>query len=212
MNCQEYRNIIEDSLDFSRLESPPGIVLRHLDHCKECREHLAACSMSHVALFRVFNEAYSSARLPCDFADRLVTSVRRQRRWIPFMGRLQRRAVAAAVLVLLLCFALAASILLPRMETAVVDAKTSVGMESSLSSNASDSQFQLDSTTTEKEQTMNAMMKSSAALAAAVTAAAVVPTSEGAGPRGSDIGAKPAVALRAAATHEEVASSLTPAP
>jgi predicted anti-sigma-YlaC factor YlaD len=71
--------MVDDYLDFSRTESPPGKIVRHLEHCASCREYLEKSKSVHIALFRGLNDAYETDRLPDGFADRLASAVAEKR-------------------------------------------------------------------------------------------------------------------------------------
>lgn len=75
MNCQEYRNVIEDTLDASLHGEPEHKVRLHLEHCASCRDYFKSRRDEHIALFSGINAACAGLRLPDGFADRLVASV-----------------------------------------------------------------------------------------------------------------------------------------
>ena len=76
MNCQEYRELIEDSLDVSLHGEPEHRVKRHLEHCEACRAYFEVRRAEHAALFSRINAACAELHLPDGFSDRLVASVR----------------------------------------------------------------------------------------------------------------------------------------
>ena len=57
MNCQEYRELIEDSLDVSLHGEPEHRVKRHLEHCEACRAYFEVRRAEHAALFSRINAA-----------------------------------------------------------------------------------------------------------------------------------------------------------
>ena len=79
MNCQEYRDLIEDALDVSLHGEPERRVRLHLEHCASCRDYFKLRQDEHVALFSGINAACEELRLPEGFADRLAESVRNRR-------------------------------------------------------------------------------------------------------------------------------------
>ena len=80
MNCQEYKDMIEDALDISLNGELEANIRRHLDHCAACREYLAMRRQEHAAVFAGVNAAYSHLRQPpADFADRVVREVAARR-------------------------------------------------------------------------------------------------------------------------------------
>ena len=80
MNCQEYKDLIEDALDISLQGVLEANIQRHLEHCSECRNYLVQRRREHAALFACVNAAYSCPRRPpADFADRIVRDVAAQR-------------------------------------------------------------------------------------------------------------------------------------
>ena len=79
MNCQEYRDLIEDALDVSLHGEPERRVRLHLEHCASCRDYFKVRQDEHVALFSGINAACEELRLPEGFADRLAESVRNRR-------------------------------------------------------------------------------------------------------------------------------------
>ena len=125
MNCQEYRELIEDALDVSLHGDPERRVKRHLEHCEACRTYFETRRAEHVALFRGINTACAELHLPDGFADRLAASVRARqaarRSWRRFS--LPRWALIAASLALMVGFVFAA--------TVVVDAVMGSGSGSS---------------------------------------------------------------------------------
>lgn len=110
MNCQEYREIVDDYLDFSRAECPPGKIVRHLEHCASCREYLEKSKSVHIALFRGLNDAYEADRLPDGFADRLVAAVAEKRGGVLPKFRLPRWPLVASVASVVAGFVLAAAV------------------------------------------------------------------------------------------------------
>ena len=112
MNCQEYKEMIEDALDVSLQGELKANVRRHLEHCSECRDYLARRRREHAALFTGVNAAYSHLRRPpADFAERIVREValRRaaRRGWRRFS--LPRWAFVAASLVVAAGFVFASA-------------------------------------------------------------------------------------------------------
>ena len=79
MNCQEYRDLIEDALDVSLHGEPERRVRLHLEHCASCRDYFKVRQDEHVALFSGINAACEELRLSEGFADRLAESVRNRR-------------------------------------------------------------------------------------------------------------------------------------
>ena len=79
MNCQEYRDLIEDALDVSLHGEPERRVRLHLEHCASCRDYFKLRRDAHVALFSGINAACEELRLSEGFADRLAESVRNRR-------------------------------------------------------------------------------------------------------------------------------------
>ena len=75
MNCQEYRDLIEDTLDVSLHGEPEHKVRLHLEHCSSCRNYFKSRRDEHIALFSGINAACAGLRLPDGFADRLAASV-----------------------------------------------------------------------------------------------------------------------------------------
>ena len=75
MNCQEYRDLIEDTLDVSLHGEPEHKVRLHLEHCSTCRNYFKSRRDEHIALFSGINAACAGLRLPDGFADRLAASV-----------------------------------------------------------------------------------------------------------------------------------------
>ena len=113
MNCQEYREMIEDALDVSLHGELAAHVRRHLEHCASCRDYFAARQSEHARLFAKVNVAYAHLRPPPpDFVVRLTREVgtRRtaQRSWRRFA--LPKWALIAASLALLAGFVLAATV------------------------------------------------------------------------------------------------------
>ena len=109
MNCQEYRDLIEDALDVSLHGEPERRVRLHLEHCASCRDYFKVRQDEHVALFSGINAACEELRLPEGFADRLAESVRNRRSarrsWRRFA--LPRWALIAASVAAMLGFAFA---------------------------------------------------------------------------------------------------------
>ena len=64
MNCQEYRDLIEDALDVSLHGEPERRVRLHLEHCASCRDYFKLRRDEHVALFSRINAACEELRLP----------------------------------------------------------------------------------------------------------------------------------------------------
>ena len=119
MNCQEYRDMIEDALDISLHGELETRVRRHLEHCEGCRAYFVRRRSEHVLLFTSVNAAYSHLRPPPDgFADRIVREVEARRNARRSWRRLAlpRWALIAASLALMAGFVFAATI--------VVDAVT----------------------------------------------------------------------------------------
>ena len=207
MNCQEYREMIEDSLDFSRAESPPGPVLRHLEHCTACREHLAECREAHVVLFRSLNEAYASFHLPDGFADRLVETTC-MRRGVLTKLRLPRWAVVAASMAIVAGVVFAAAVVvgdsrigvlgMPFGENDLVSpvAASENGVSDGGSANVPQGQTVLPQT--QEEEKMKSIGKSSAVLAAAMLAAGSP------SPAAVGSGSPDAAALRSSSAYEPV--------
>ena len=110
MNCQEYREMVDDYLDFSRTESPPGKIVRHLEHCASCREYLEKSKLVHIALFRGLNDAYEADRLPDGFADRLASAVAEKRGGVPPGFRLPRWLYVASIAAVVAGFVFAATV------------------------------------------------------------------------------------------------------
>ena len=80
MNCQEYKEMIEDALDISFQGEMKANIRRHLDHCQECRDYLAMRRQEHAVLFSGVNAAFSHLRKPPDrFADRILREVEARR-------------------------------------------------------------------------------------------------------------------------------------
>ena len=75
MNCQEYRELIEDALDVSLHGEPERRVRLHLEHCEGCRRYLEMRRAEHAALFTKINESCAGLHLPDGFCNRLVASV-----------------------------------------------------------------------------------------------------------------------------------------
>ena len=122
MNCQEYRDMIEDALDISLHGELEMRVRRHLEHCEGCRAYFVRRRSEHILLFTSINAAYSHLRSPPDgFADRIVREVEARRNvrrsWRRFA--LPRWVLIAASLALMAGFVFAA--------TVVVDAVMSGG-------------------------------------------------------------------------------------
>ena len=57
MNCQEYRDLIEDALDVSLHGEPECRARLHLEHCASCRNYFKLRSEEHIALFSGINSA-----------------------------------------------------------------------------------------------------------------------------------------------------------
>lgn len=110
MNCQEYREMVDDYLDFSRTESPPGKIVRHLEHCASCREYLEKSKSVHIALFRGLNDAYETDRLPDGFADRLASAVAGKRGGVLPGLRLPRWPLVASIAAAVAGFVFAATV------------------------------------------------------------------------------------------------------
>ena len=113
MNCQEYKGMIEDALDISLNGELEANICRHLDHCPECREHLAMRRQEHAAFFTGVNAAYSHLRQPpADFADRVVREVTAQRNARRGWRRLSlpRWALIAASVAVMAGFVFAATV------------------------------------------------------------------------------------------------------
>ena len=75
MNCQEYRNLIEDTLDVSLHGEPERRVRLHIEHCAACRSYFQSRRNEHIAFFSKINASCADLRLPDGFADRLAASV-----------------------------------------------------------------------------------------------------------------------------------------
>ena len=112
MNCQEYRNLIEDALDVSLHGEPERRVRLHLEHCASCRDYFKLRRDEHIALFSRINVACEELHLPDGFADRLAESVRNRRSARRGWRRLAlpKWALIAASVVVMLGFAFAASV------------------------------------------------------------------------------------------------------
>ena len=112
MNCQEYRDLIEDALDVSLHGEPERRVRLHLEHCASCRGYFKLRQDEHVALFSGINAACEELRLPEGFADRLAESVRNRRSARRSWRRLAlpRWALIAASVAILAGFVFAANV------------------------------------------------------------------------------------------------------
>lgn len=112
MNCQEYRNLIEDALDVSLHGEPERRVRLHLEHCASCRDYFKLRRDEHIALFSRINLACEELHLPDSFSDRLVESVMNRRSARRGRRRLSlpKWALIAASLVVMLGFAFAATV------------------------------------------------------------------------------------------------------
>ena len=113
MNCQEYKGMIEDALDVSLHGELKTNVLRHLEHCPECREYYAWRRQEHSDLFLSVNTAYSCPRPPpADFTERVLREVAAQRSTKNVWRRLSmpRWALIAASLVIIAGFVFAAMV------------------------------------------------------------------------------------------------------
>jgi hypothetical protein len=102
--------MVDDYLDFSRTESPPGKIVRHLEHCASCREYLEKSKSVHIALFRGLNDAYEADRLPDGFADRLASAVAEKRGGVPPGFRLPRWLYVASIAAVVAGFVFAATV------------------------------------------------------------------------------------------------------
>lgn len=112
MNCQEYRDLIEDALDVSLHGEPERMVRLHLEHCASCRDYFKLRRDAHIALFSGINAACEELRLPEGFADRLAESVRNRRSARRGWRRLAlpRWALIAASVAILAGFVFAANV------------------------------------------------------------------------------------------------------
>ena len=112
MNCQEYRDLIEDALDVSLHGEPERRVRLHLEHCASCRDYFKLRRDEHVALFSGINAACEELRLPEGFADRLAESVRNRRSARRGWRRLAlpRWALIAASIAIMVGFVFAANV------------------------------------------------------------------------------------------------------
>jgi len=112
MNCQEYRDLIEDALDVSLHGEPERRVRLHLEHCVSCRDYFKLRRDAHIALFSGINAACEGLRLPEGFADRLAESIRNRRSARRGWRRLAlpRWALIAASVVIMAGFVFAASV------------------------------------------------------------------------------------------------------
>ena len=109
MNCQEYRNLIEDTLDVSLHGEPERRVRLHIEHCAACRSYFQSRRNEHIAFFSKINASCADLRLPDGFADRLEASVRARqsvrRGWRRLLS--PRHALIAASLGVMAGFVLA---------------------------------------------------------------------------------------------------------
>ena len=112
MNCQEYRDLIEDTLDVSLQGEPEHKVRLHLEHCSSCSDYFKSRRDEHIALFSGINAACEGLRLPDDFADRLAASVHARQTTRRGWRRLSlpRWALVAASLVVVAGFVFAATV------------------------------------------------------------------------------------------------------
>ena len=180
MNCQEYRNLIEDALDVSLHDEPERRVRLHLEHCASCRDYFKLRRDEHIALFSRINLAYEELHLPDGFADRLAESVRNRRSARRGWRRLALRkwALIAASLVAMAGFVFAASVAVEALwgddsdETEVAAAVPSVAYAPVFSFDPliQDIDNQLENN--QKGETLMSKVKAAAAaLSAAMTAA-----------------------------------------
>ena len=193
MNCQEYKSMIEDALDVSLRGELKTSVLRHLEHCPECRAYYAWRKREHSQLFSRVNAAYAHSRPPpADFADRVVREVAARRAarrgWWRFS--LPRWALVAAVLAVVAGFVFAAVEVI-EAATARADASEASSAESSgravadgVGETALPSTSQLASSTyqpsnNQGESTMTKKKAATAALTAAMVAAPLSATRGG---------------------------------
>ena len=109
MNCQEYRNLIEDTLDVSLHGEPERRVRLHIEHCAACRSYFQSRRNEHIAFFSKINASCADLRLPDGFADRLAASVRARQSVRRGWRRLSlpRWALIAASLVVVVGFVFA---------------------------------------------------------------------------------------------------------
>ena len=109
MNCQEYRNLIEDTLDVSLHGEPERRVRLHIEHCAACRSYFQSRRNEHIVFFSKINASCADLRLPDGFADRLAASVHARqtarRGWRRLS--LSKWALIAASLVVMAGFVLA---------------------------------------------------------------------------------------------------------
>ena len=114
MNCREYRELIDDSLDTSLKGALEQRVRRHLDHCEACQEYYEHCRREHIALFTILNTAYADVHLPDGFADRVAAEMAAERiaRRRTFLARVPRWALIAASLVAMVGFVFAAMVVM----------------------------------------------------------------------------------------------------
>ena len=112
MNCQEYRDLLEDALEVSLHGEPERMVRLHLEHCASCRDYFKLRRDAHIALFSGINAACEELRLPEGFADRLAESVRNRRSARRGWRRLAlpRWALIAASVAILAGFVFAANV------------------------------------------------------------------------------------------------------
>lgn len=126
MNCQEYRNLIEDTLDVSLHGEPERRVRLHIEHCAACRSYFQSRRNEHIAFFSKINASCTDLRLPDGFADRLEASVRARqsvrRGWRRLLS--PRHALIAASLIAMVGFVFAAAVVAERV---VLDAPDSTG-------------------------------------------------------------------------------------
>ena len=143
MNCQEYRNLIEDTLDVSLHGEPERRVRLHIEHCAACRSYFQSRRNEHIAFFSKINASCTDLRLPDGFADRLAASVRARqsvrRGWRRLA--LPKWALIAASVAVMAGFVFAA--------TVVVDAV--VGEESGEETKATEGTIGTEGTSTDSE-------------------------------------------------------------
>ena len=177
MNCQEYRELIEDALDTSLRGDPERRVKLHLEHCEACRDYMERRRAEHVSMFTKINAACAGLHLPEDFADRLAASIRARRaarrRWRRFS--LPKWALIAASLAVMAGFVFAAVVIVEKTSARPSDRSAA----------------SVPFSTKQENTTMDIRQKSAVALVAATLAAAPASTEPLAWSAGAtDIGGK----------------------